>query len=89
MRSDYEFLTIEVNGHVLEVTINRPDVMNALHPPLMQNLMKSGMNLIKIKIFGLELLLGLVTEPFQQVMILNIKPQEETDQVCLLLDLLA
>ena len=33
MRSDYEFLTIEVNGHVLEVTINRPDVMNALHPP--------------------------------------------------------
>ena len=33
MRSDYEFLTTEVNGHVLEVTINRPDVMNALHPP--------------------------------------------------------
>ena len=33
MRSDYEFLTTEINGHVLEVTINRPDVMNALHPP--------------------------------------------------------
>ena len=33
MRSDYEFLTAEVSGHVLEVTINRPDVMNALHPP--------------------------------------------------------
>jgi len=33
MKSDYEFLTTEVNGHVLEVTINRPDVMNALHPP--------------------------------------------------------
>ena len=33
MKSDYEFLTTEVNGHVLEVIINRPDVMNALHPP--------------------------------------------------------
>ena len=33
MRSDYEFLTAEINGHVLEVTINRPDVMIALHPP--------------------------------------------------------
>jgi len=33
MKSDYEFLTTEVNGHILEVTINRPDVMNALHPP--------------------------------------------------------
>lgn len=33
MKSDYEFLTTEVSGHVLEVTINRPDVMNALHPP--------------------------------------------------------
>ena len=33
MKSDYEFLTADVNGHVLEVTINRPDVMNALHPP--------------------------------------------------------
>ena len=33
MRSDYEFLTTVINGHVLEVTINRPDVMNALHPP--------------------------------------------------------
>ena len=33
MKSDYEFLTTEVNGHVLEVTINRPDVMNSLHPP--------------------------------------------------------
>ena len=33
MKSDYEFLTTEVNGHVLEVTITSPDVMNALHPP--------------------------------------------------------
>jgi len=33
MKSDYEFLTTEINGHILEVTINRPDVMNALHPP--------------------------------------------------------
>lgn len=33
MKTDYEFLTTEVNGHILEVTINRPDVMNSLHPP--------------------------------------------------------
>ena len=33
MKTDYEFLTTEVNGHILEITINRPDVMNALHPP--------------------------------------------------------
>ena len=33
MKSDYEFLKTEVNGHILEVTITRPDVMNALHPP--------------------------------------------------------
>jgi len=33
MKSDYEFLTTGINGHVLEVTINRPEVMNALHPP--------------------------------------------------------
>ena len=31
MKTDYEFLTTEVNGHILEVTINRPDVMNSLH----------------------------------------------------------
>ena len=33
MKSDYKFLTTEISGHVLEVTINRPDVMNSLHPP--------------------------------------------------------
>ena len=33
MKTDYEFLTTEIDGHVLTVTINRPDVMNALHPP--------------------------------------------------------
>lgn len=31
--SDYEFCTTEVDGHLLIVTINRPDVMNSLHPP--------------------------------------------------------
>ena len=33
MKTDYEFLTTEIDGHILTVTINRPDVMNALHPP--------------------------------------------------------
>ena len=55
MKSNYEFLTTEANGHVLEVTINRPDVMNALHPHHTQNLMKFGMNFHKMKTFGLAL----------------------------------
>ena len=29
MKTDYEFLTTEIDGHILTVTINRPDVMNA------------------------------------------------------------
>ena len=33
MKTDYEFLTTSIEGHVLTVTINRPEVMNALHPP--------------------------------------------------------
>ena len=33
MKDNYEFLTTATNGHILEITINRPDVMNSLHPP--------------------------------------------------------
>ena len=33
MKDSYEFARVERNGHLLEVTIDRPDVMNALHPP--------------------------------------------------------
>ena len=29
----YEFVILEKNGHVTTVTMNRPEVMNALHPP--------------------------------------------------------
>ncbi len=29
----HEFCTTELDGHILTVTINRPDVMNSLHPP--------------------------------------------------------
>lgn len=32
LREDYEFCKAEVRGHVLEVTIDRPDAYNALHP---------------------------------------------------------
>jgi enoyl-CoA hydratase/carnithine racemase len=30
---DYEFCKVETDGRLLTVTINRPDVMNAVHPP--------------------------------------------------------
>ncbi len=31
--SQYEFITTETRGHIFIVTMNRPQVMNALHPP--------------------------------------------------------
>jgi enoyl-CoA hydratase/carnithine racemase len=33
MRMDLEFCTVERDGHVMTVTINRPEARNALHPP--------------------------------------------------------
>ncbi len=33
MKEHYEFLQVETHGHVLLVTIDRPEVMNAIHPP--------------------------------------------------------
>ena len=38
MPNAYEFLRYEKKGHVAHVTLNRPEVMNALHPPLKQEL---------------------------------------------------
>ncbi len=34
----YQFIDTDVRDHVYTVTINRPDVMNALHPPASQEL---------------------------------------------------
>jgi len=36
MKEDYQFLKTAIDGHILEVTINRPEVYNALHPPSQQ-----------------------------------------------------
>src|SRR5579862_2395042 len=33
LREEYEHVTVAREGHLLEVTINRPEVRNALHPP--------------------------------------------------------
>ncbi|MEU4510584.1 acetyl-CoA acetyltransferase [Nonomuraea wenchangensis] len=33
LRDDYEHVLVRRDGHVLEVTINRPDSRNSLHPP--------------------------------------------------------
>ena len=32
LRDDYQYCQVERRGHVLEVTLNRPESMNALHP---------------------------------------------------------
>src|SRR5207244_6968026 len=38
LRESYEFILVERRGRVLEVTMNRPDVRNALHPPAHEEL---------------------------------------------------
>ena len=37
-QDSYEFCKVERNGHILTVTINRPEARNALHPPANQEL---------------------------------------------------
>ncbi len=37
-RDSYEFTTVERRGRLLEVTINRPDLRNSLHPPANEEL---------------------------------------------------
>jgi len=31
---DYEYIEVETAGHVTTITLNRPQVMNAIHPPM-------------------------------------------------------
>lgn len=38
---DYQFIKYEKKGHMLWVTINRPEVLNALHPPASEELDKA------------------------------------------------
>ncbi len=38
MQKTYSFLRYEQRGHIVYVTLNRPEVLNALHPPLKQEL---------------------------------------------------
>ena len=38
LRPSYEFCKVERDGHLLEVTINRPEARNALHPPANEEL---------------------------------------------------
>jgi acetyl-CoA C-acetyltransferase len=38
LRDDYEFVQARRDGHLLEITINRPDVRNSLHPPANEEL---------------------------------------------------
>ena len=34
----YEFIAVEIKGHLMQVTVNRPEVMNALHQPAHEEL---------------------------------------------------
>ena len=38
LREDYEFVKVRRDGHLLEISINRPDVRNCLHPPAHEEL---------------------------------------------------
>jgi acetyl-CoA C-acetyltransferase len=38
LRDDYEFIKVRRDGHLLEITINRPDARNCLHPPAHEEL---------------------------------------------------
>jgi acetyl-CoA C-acetyltransferase len=38
LRDKYEFMLVERRGRVLEITMNRPEVRNALHPPAHEEL---------------------------------------------------
>lgn len=38
LRAEYEFVKVRRDGHLLEVSINRPDVRNCLHPPAHEEL---------------------------------------------------
>jgi enoyl-CoA hydratase/carnithine racemase len=38
MQSAYQFVRYDKKGHLAYVTLNRPEVLNALHPPLTQEL---------------------------------------------------
>ena len=31
---EYEFVRVQIDDHIMSVTINRPEVYNAVHPPL-------------------------------------------------------
>lgn len=37
-RDEYEFIEVRRDGHLLEITLNRPDARNALHPPAQEEL---------------------------------------------------
>jgi acetyl-CoA C-acetyltransferase len=38
LRDEYQFIKAERRGHLLEITINRPEVRNCLHPPAHEEL---------------------------------------------------
>jgi enoyl-CoA hydratase/carnithine racemase len=36
--ADYEYILFELRGHVAWITLNRPEVLNAMHPPMAKEL---------------------------------------------------
>ena len=85
MKSDYEFLKTEVDGHILTVTINRPEVYNALHPPSHAEFDEVWNEFDNDPNLWVGIVTGEGEKAFSAGNDLNIKPkQENLVEICLL-----
>ena len=54
----YEFVKVQIDDHIMSVTINRPEVYNAVHPPLSLELNEIWDNFDKDKDLWVAVLTG-------------------------------
>ena len=55
---EYEFVRVQIDDHIMSVTINRPEVYNAVHPPLSLELNEIWDNFGKEKDLWVAVLTG-------------------------------